>query len=82
MKIDVILYGVLKQDAGAKQRSLDLAGDTATVADVVNTLAAQIPAIGARLETVAYVIGDEIVDPDTMLRDGDRVALLPPVSGG
>jgi molybdopterin converting factor small subunit len=72
----------LKQDAGAKQRSLDLAGDSATVADVIDTLAAQIPAMAARLDTVALVIGDEIVDSDTVLYDGDQVALLPPVSGG
>jgi molybdopterin converting factor small subunit len=73
---------VLKQDAGAKRRSLDLAGDSATVADVVHALAALIPAVTARLETIAVVVNDEIVDLDTILRDGDQVALLPPVSGG
>lgn len=82
MKIDVVLYGVLKQDAGAKQRSLSLVGDSASVAEVVDALTAQVPALAARLETVAYVVGDKIVDPDTVLHDGDQMALLPPVSGG
>lgn len=82
MRVDVVFYGVLKLDAGAKQRTLDLAGDSATVADVINLLAAQYPALAARLETVAYVVDDEIVDPDYVLRDGDQAALLPPVSGG
>lgn len=82
MKIHVVLYGVLKQDAGSKHQTLDLAGNSATVADVVHTLAAQVPALAARLETIAYVVNDEIVHPDCVLHDGDQVALLPPVSGG
>ncbi|MBN1564693.1 MAG: MoaD/ThiS family protein [Anaerolineae bacterium] len=82
MKINVILYGVLKQDAGVKRHTLDLSSDPATVRAAVSELAAQIPALAARLETVAYVIDDEIVDPDTILHDGDQLALLPPVSGG
>ena len=71
MKLHLVFYGGLKQDVGAKTQTLDLARDSLTVQE-----------LGERLPTVAFVVGDEIVDPDYRLRDGDQAALLPPVSGG
>jgi molybdopterin converting factor small subunit len=52
------------------------------VQELGDWLAARYPALGERLPTVAFVVGDEIVDPGYRLCDGDRAALLPPVSGG
>lgn len=81
MKIRVHFYGLLKQDVGSKEQVIDL-GQGATVADLLAALAEQQPALRPRLATVACAVGDELVAPDHPLRDGDAVALLPPVSGG
>jgi molybdopterin converting factor small subunit len=67
MKINVVLYGVLKQDAGAKHHTLDEAVRDSS--DVVN-VRRRFPRYGA--ESVAFVVRGEIVDPDYMLRDGDQ----------
>jgi len=82
MILHVTFYGGLKQDVGAKTQTLDLDRDSLTVQELGDWLAARYPALGERLPTVAFVVGDEIVDPGYRLRDGDRAALLPPVSGG
>jgi molybdopterin converting factor small subunit len=80
VKIQVIYYGRLKQEAGARQQTFDLPGDGLTVAGLIATLKQQVP--GLRLDAVAYAVNDEIVGPDYVLRDGDQAGLLPPVSGG
>lgn len=82
MQVQVTFYGVLKQDTGMTQTTFDLPGDAPTVRTLVNALAALYPAMAERLGTVAFAVQDQLVTPDHALQDGDRVALLPPVSGG
>jgi molybdopterin converting factor small subunit len=82
MHITVTFYGGLKQDVGAKQQTLELERSAVTAREVADALAAQYPALAARLATVAFVVDDTIVPPDHVLHDGDTAALLPPVSGG
>lgn len=82
MQIYVTFYGVLKQDVGTKQQTLDLPGDAPTVGALADLLAAQYPGVAQRLPTVAFAVQDALVAPDHVLNDGDLVALLPPVSGG
>ena len=82
MRVNVVFYGGLKQDVGTKQQTLDLPGEALTIRQLVENLKVRYPTLTPRLETVAYVVHDEIVDPEYVLRDGDEAALLPPVSGG
>lgn len=82
MQVTVIFYGVLKQDVGTKQQALDLPGDTPTVGALADVLAARYPNVATRLPTVAFAVHDALVARDHVLREGDQVALLPPVSGG
>jgi molybdopterin converting factor small subunit len=82
MKLHVTFYGGLKQEVGAKTQTLELDRDSLTVHELGEMLAAEYPSLAARLPTVAFVVGDEIVEPGHALRDGDQAALLPPVSGG
>jgi molybdopterin converting factor small subunit len=82
MKVNVVFYGALKEYAGGKRQTLELAADGVTVADLVDKIKLEYPALTPRLESVAYVVEDMLVDLDYALRDGDEAALLPPVSGG
>jgi molybdopterin converting factor small subunit len=82
MKVDVVFYGGLKQDVGAKRQTVEVARDRLTVAELVDVITQRYPALEPRLSTVAYVVGNEVVEPDYVLRDGDEAGLLPPVSGG
>ncbi len=82
MKVRVVFYGVLKQDIGIKEQTLEFPQDALAVEELVDCLKQHHPALIPRLPAVAYVVNDEIVAPGYVLRDGDEAGLLPPVSGG
>lgn len=82
MQLHITFFGVLKQDTGTKQHTLDVTDDTLTLREAVALLKQQYPVLEGRLATVAYAVNDEFARPDQTLHHGDRIALLPPVSGG
>jgi len=82
MQVQVTFYGVLKQTTGVRAQTLDLPETTRTVGDVIALLVERHPALGPLLGSVAYVVSDDLVNSDHLLRDGDDLGLLPPVSGG
>jgi len=69
----VRLFAGLREQAGWSQRELD----ASTVADVWPALG-----LGDEPEGLLYAVNREYADPDRELRDGDEVAVIPPVSGG
>ena len=81
MRITVECYGASQRWCGAELVSLDLV-DSATVADAMRRLAERYPELAARRDTVAVAVGDEIVAASRALAEGERMALIPPVSGG
>jgi molybdopterin converting factor small subunit len=81
MRITVECYGASQRWCGAELLSLDLA-EQASVADTLRHLAERYPDLAARRETIAVAIGDDIVPASRVLADGERIALIPPVSGG
>lgn len=81
MRITVECYGVSQRWCGTEFISLDLI-DSATVADVLDQLSERFSEVAARRETIAVAIGDGIVTSSHLLIEGERMALIPPVSGG
>jgi molybdopterin synthase catalytic subunit len=81
MHVTVRLFAGLREQLGP-QLDAELPAD-ATVADLERDLAARWPALAAQLACVAVAVNEEYVPGRTApLRDGDVVALIPPVSGG
>lgn len=74
-------WGVLQRLAGATERSLELPGP-ATVQSALEALGQALPALAAQLESTAVADGDRLLLRQEPLRDGQRLALLPPVAGG
>lgn len=81
MRITIECYGASQRWCGAELINLDLSGN-ATVADALDHLAERYAEVAARRDTLAVAIGDEIVPPGRLLAEQDRLALIPPVSGG
>lgn len=81
MKITVRLFALLRERAGVSRLELPL-GEGATVADARAALGAEIPAIHDLLDRVAFAVNQVYAPGDTVLREGDELALIPPVSGG
>ena len=81
MRIRVKLFAIVKERAGVAEAPLDLP-DGANVAAAELALKEMFPAIAAFLRQAAYAVNREYVDATTVLRDGDELAVIPPVSGG
>nr|WP_281383415.1 molybdenum cofactor biosynthesis protein MoaE [Granulicella aggregans] len=78
----MLYFGILKDTLGQERESLEL-GDAATVEDVVRLLRARASnGSDAIWHSMAVAVNREYAGSATVLRDGDEVAFLPPVSGG
>ena len=76
MNVRLILFAGLRQAAGFKRETVSLP-EAATVGDLLES---RLPDF---LDRTFYVaVNEEFAQRDTVLHDGDEVALLPPVSGG
>lgn len=78
MTIEVLYFAILAEQAGARSEKVRHDG---SLADLYRGLAA---AHGFTLPEarVRVAVNDEFVEWGRALRDGDRVAFIPPVSGG
>ena len=79
MRVCVLYFGVLKDLVGHGRSEMDLAEGTsvAELLEIHRGLAA-----GAVWESIAVAVNQEYARAEDVLKDGDEVALLPPVSGG
>ena len=76
MNVRLILFAGLRQAAGFKSDTVSLP-EASTVGDLLDR---RVPTLRDRTFYVA--VNEEFAQRDTVLHDGDEVALLPPVSGG
>jgi molybdopterin synthase catalytic subunit/molybdopterin converting factor small subunit len=81
MKIRVLCFGVLKELIGRSSENVDLP-DGARVRDLVLYYAHAVPRFEAMAASLAISVNQEYSGVERLLRDGDEVGLLPPVSGG
>ena len=81
MQITVKLFGAVREAAGAKELSLELAAG-ARPADIWHRLVSEYPVVEPFGTRLAVAVNLEVSDLDAELQDGDEVAFLPPVSGG
>jgi len=81
MRIRVKLFAILRDQAGQSETSLELP-EGATVQQARKNLMESLPAIASYMDRVAFAINLSYARPESVLHDGDELAVLPPVSGG
>lgn len=81
MEVTVRLFGSIREEAGAKELSLELSPG-ASVKDLRALLSEGFPAVGRLGDRLRISINYDVASETAVLREGDEVALLPPVSGG
>jgi molybdopterin converting factor subunit 1 len=81
MKVHIRLFAGLHDLIGERNVTLELS-EGATVADLRDQLSRRYPVVTPYLPTLVCAVDEEYVTPDHALREGDDVALIPPVSGG
>ena len=81
MQVRVRFFAIIRERAGTDQLMLDLP-DGATVASAIATLREKFPAVADYLPRAAVAVNQSYVKPESVLHDGDELAVIPPVSGG
>ena len=81
MRVRVLLFAALREAVGEKLLELEVR-DSATVADLLAQLEAKHRAFVGHRGRLLVAHNEERAALSTVLRDGDEIALLPPVSGG
>lgn len=82
MQVTIRLFAALRELAGAELVEA-FEGPTVPLDELRARLAERHPALAPHLDEVAVAVNEEYARGGaTLLRDGDRVALIPPVAGG
>ena len=81
MKVTVLFFGLTRDLTGFAEERIDIAPG-----EDLNRLwlryEARFPALGSIADSLVLAVNQEIAQRSTLLRDGDEVAFMPPVSGG
>ena len=80
MRVKVLAFAGLKSELGSECR-VELP-EGSTVGALLEKLMQEHPALRGQLGVTAVAVGDRLVEKSYELREGEEVALLPPVSGG
>ena len=77
----MLYFGVLKDFFGGDRDAAELPEDS-SVEDLLVLLQGELHQAPAVWQSMAVAVNREYAGRATLLREGDEVALLPPVSGG
>ena len=81
MRVRVLLFGQLKDIVGCQEESLDLESG-ARLSAVMSHYSGRYPKFQGLNNSIACSINQEYAQGSAILKEGDEVGLLPPVSGG
>jgi len=81
VRVKVLFFGRLKDVFGRSEESLDV-NDASTIEQLFALYSERVPELAKYRSSVVASRNQEFAAWDTLLRSGDEVAFLPPVSGG
>ena len=81
MKVKVQYFGILREMAGAQEQTREVA-ENATAGEVFREVIADHPQMEKFTKSLAVAVNLEYSEHGRVLKDGDELALIPPVSGG
>ncbi len=83
MQIKVLYFAKSREVTGISEQVLDLP-DGADTADLLQCIISCHPALESVMKTCVFALNQEYVRPQERekLKDGDEVAVIPPLSGG
>ncbi len=80
MKIRFLFFASIREAAQRNEIGLDFPGTR--VVEAISHLQNQFPDIADKINKAQVAVNEEYADRDTELKEGDTIALIPPVSGG
>jgi sulfur-carrier protein len=83
LSVTVLYFAALRDLAGMAEEQLDVGADSElSVSALLFELERRHAGLQGRLDAVRVAVNEEFTERGTMLRGGEVVALIPPVSGG
>lgn len=84
MKVTVRYFALLREAAGKERETLELPAAGASIGDVLDALSSRGGELGGLLQRrpALCAVNGHYAARDGAVREGDEVALFPPVSGG
>ena len=81
MNVRLLYFAVLRDITGTNQTEMTVR-DGAKAADVWQSLRDRYSALAEYRNPPMIAINENYATPETLLRDGDELAFIPPVAGG
>jgi len=81
MQVRVLFFGMLKDVAGRERDNVELPAGS-HISDLLEQYVKVSPKLQPYYDVMAVALNQEYSDIGATLRDGDEIALIPPVSGG
>ena len=81
MELSVRFFALYRERAGCGLTSVEVS-DGATVTDLVSAVRERFPRLAPPEVQIVVAVNEEYAEPETVLRPGDEICLIPPVSGG
>ena len=81
MKIHILFFASVATQTGTRETVLEI-GAGATAAEVLVALRERYPSAAGSFENVTVAVDAVYAPMNTVVHDGSRVAIIPPVSGG
>lgn len=81
MRIELLHFASFRDAVGRDRETRELAEGT-RVRELWSSLSREVPLFARFPAPPPAAVNREYVPPETVLRDGDEVAFLPPVAGG
>ncbi len=81
MMVKVRLFAIYQEVYNRPELVLDIAPDT-KVKDILEKIVKDKLELAPWLKITRFAVNFNFVSPDYILKDGDEVAFIPPVSGG
>ena len=81
MQVTVLFLGPARDFSGMESSILDLP-ERSTAGQLKHQLVERFPKLGKSVASIRMAVNCAFAADDQMLRNGDEVAVIPPVSGG
>ncbi|MFN0086896.1 MAG: MoaD/ThiS family protein [Blastocatellia bacterium] len=81
IKINVLLFGACREAAGAEELVCEIDGP-ADVSAAWSALKGRVPSLAGFERSALFAVNEEHARGTDPLKDGDTLAVFPPVSGG
>lgn len=82
MQVNVLFFATLRDMAGTRSLTLHFSPEQMTVADLRRDLIERYPDMAENIKAASVAVNEEFAFDAEAIKDGDAIALFPPVSGG